>query len=167
MTSTRRIICICSGNICRSPMAVALLRPKLAARDISAVVISAGTLGIHGRRAAAFARRAIAEVDENMGQSIAEHRSQGVSSGLVQMADHLVVMAPRHEHHLQKMAPELGTRVVRLWEYAARDDHLDKIPDPVGHDLDVFRGCRDLIDDGLEHWLDDQFGDDRDCTGHD
>ena len=56
--TTIRSICICSGNICRSPMALALLREKYRRRQIPAVVISAGTLNIQGRRAADFARGA-------------------------------------------------------------------------------------------------------------
>lgn len=161
MTSTRRIIVICSGNICRSPMAVALLRPRLEQRRIPAVVISGGTLGIHGRRAAAFARQVIAELDADdtteMADCIGEHRSQGLSPAMLQMADDLVVMAPRHEHHIEQIAPALSDRVVRLWQYADVDIPLSKIFDPVGQDVEVFRRCRDLIGECLEHWLDDQF----------
>ena len=156
MNSTRRIICICSGNICRSPMAVALLRAKLEKRGTPAVVISAGTLGIQGRRAAEFARRAIAELDAEMAAIIEEHRSQGISPQLLGMADHIVVMAPRHEEAVRrKTSPAVAERLVRLWNYAPDDRSLRKIPDPVGHDAEVFRHCRDLIDTCTDNWLDE------------
>ncbi len=161
MTSTRRIIVICSGNICRSPMAVALLRHKLERRKVAAVVISGGTLGIHGRRAASTARRAITELDPDdeygMASRITEHRSQGLSPAMLQMADDLLVMAPHHEEYVSKLAPRAAGRVVRLWDYARVDIPLSKIPDPVGQDFEVFRRCRDIIDECLEQWLDEQF----------
>lgn len=119
------------------------------------MIISAGTLGIQGRRAAEFARRAIRELDDSMGDVIDEHRSQGISPTMLDVADHLVVMAPRHEEFVLKARPGLADRIVRLWEYAPKETRLRKIPDPVGHDADVFRHCRDLIDRCLERWLDE------------
>ena len=158
MNETRRIICICSGNICRSPMAVALLRQKLSRRAIAAVVISAGTLGIQGRRASPFARAAVVERDPDLAAIIDEHRSQGLSRGMVEMADHLLVMAPRHEQFIRRMRlPAASRRIVRLWEHARGNPPLGKIPDPVGRDADVFRHCCQLIDSGLDHWLDEAF----------
>lgn len=161
MSSTRRIIVICSGNICRSPMAVALLRHSLEERDIPAVVISGGTLGIHGRRASSQARRAITELDAEdqtgMVSCIAEHRSQGLSPAMLEMADELVVMAPRHERYIRQMAPRAADRIVRLWEFAEVDIPLTKIPDPVGQDFAVFRRCRDLIAECLERWIAENF----------
>lgn len=158
MNSTQRIICICSGNICRSPMAVAMLRYKLDRRQVPAMVISGGTLGIQGRRADEFARLAIAERSEAMREAIDEHRSQGISTQMLKMADHLMVMAPRHARYVHQHAPPLLKRVVRLWEYADGEKRLSKIPDPVGQDAEVFRLCRNLIENCLDNWLDEAFG---------
>ena len=135
-------------------MAVAILRAKLDDHGIAAVVISGGTLGLRGRRAANFARSAIAEIDDDgkMKQIIDEHRSQGLSAQMLQRADDIVAMAPKHVDHIERMAPGIGPRIVRLWEYAD-DDSLRKIPDPVGHDATVFRGCRDLIAACLDQWI--------------
>ena len=43
-----KLLFVCSGNICRSPMAEALAKRELERRDFPAVVTSAGTLGIFG-----------------------------------------------------------------------------------------------------------------------
>ena len=140
-------------------MAVALLRKKLNDRGISAVVISAGTLGIQGRRAAVFARQAIAEWNDEMSATIDEHRSQGLSPALMQMADDLVVMAPRHAQFVrQRASADVVKRLVPLWEYVPGDLNLKKIPDPVGQDAEVFRHCRNLIDQCLDRWLEVTFG---------
>lgn len=133
-------------------MAVALLREKFRMREQAAVVISAGTLGIQGRRAAEFARLAIAEHDEKMAAHIEEHRSQGVSPSLVEMADHLLVMAPKHEEYIRQYAPRAAQKIVRLWEFAL-DETLLQIDDPVGLGPIAFQHCRDLIDQCLDSWL--------------
>ncbi len=158
MSKTKRFICICSGNICRSPMAVALLRQRLEARNVPNLVISAGTLGIQGRRAARFARRAIAEVDDRLAQVIEGHRSQGISPSMLDVADFLIVMAPNHEEYVLRVRPAVADRIVRLWEYAPEGMNLRKIPDPVGHDAEVFRHSRNLIDQCLQNWLHDLYG---------
>jgi protein-tyrosine phosphatase len=154
---TVRAICVCSGNICRSPMAVALLREKYQARGVSALVISAGTLGIQGHRAADFARAAITEFGPAFARHIDEHRSQGLSPALAEMADHIIVMSSRHEAEILRHNPARAPSIVRLWEHApAEFGSLTKIPDPVGQGPEAFRTCRDLIDASLNHWLEEQ-----------
>ncbi|MFW5968284.1 MAG: hypothetical protein ACOCV2_12235 [Persicimonas sp.] len=143
-----RIVFVCSGNICRSPLAEALARQMLEERGRDAVLISAGTLGLQGRPAAANSVAAAAEI----GVEIEGHRSQGVSVPLLRMADYIVVMAPRHEVTLLRTAADLRPKIVRLWEYV--DEDLDGIPDPVGQDIEAFRTMRDRVKEGLESWLD-------------
>lgn len=145
---TLRIAFVCSGNICRSPMAAAFARHKLAARERSAVVVSAGTLGIVGHRAAEHAQTAMDEV----GISVRDHYSQGVQPAIMGAADHIVVMSPRHEAWFQERLRPVAHKVVRMWEFA--DTPLTQIDDPVGQDLAAFQRCRDLLDTCVERWLD-------------
>lgn len=151
MTKTLRIVCICSGNICRSPLAEALARKLLAEAKIPAVVISAGTLGIQGRPAARHTVSTAAEI----GLDVSSHRSQGVSMPLMRMADRLIIMAPQHEEALLRQDPSLASKIVRLWEYARDEERptLAEIPDPVSQDIAVFRRARALIEDGLNAWV--------------
>ena len=149
MSRTQRIVMVCSGNICRSPMAVVIAERLLAEAQIPHMIISGGTLNIHGRGADPLAQRAVAE----LGLDLSSHRSQGAQSGLLRMADHVVIMAPRHEDHLLRLDPSLRSKIVRLWEYSPEDEALDQIPDPVGHNEGVFRANRDLIKRCLEGWI--------------
>lgn len=149
MARTLRIVFVCSGNICRSPLAAAIAQRMLDAAKIPAVTISAGTLGLSGHSAAAHTITTAAEI----GLDLTSHRSQGVSLALMRMADHIVVMAPHHAQFLLQGDPTLAPRIVRLWEFARDDGQpLDHIPDPVGKDLFTFRRARDLIQQGLESW---------------
>lgn len=149
MADQLRIIFVCSGNICRSPMAAAIARGMLEDRDLSAVVISAGTLGITGREPAAFAKRALVEADIDPPST----RSQGISPPLLQRADYIPVMEPKHERAVRKAAPNNDSAVVRLWEYADRS--LEGIDDPVGEDIETFRETRDLIYQCIDAWFDE------------
>ena len=142
----KRVVFVCSGNICRSPMAAGMANTIFAEKGIPAAVISCGTLNIAHEHAA---RHAIAALQE-IGIDISSHRSQGVSLGLVRLGDAVVVMAPNHEAYLNKLAP--GLPIVRMWEYF--DSPLAEIEDPVGKDLDAFRACRDILEVCLRRWVD-------------
>ena len=83
---------------------------------------------------------------------ISSHYSQGVQTALLDVADHVFVMAPRHENYLRQHAPSAATKIVRMWEWA--EEPLSQIDDPVGQDLAAFRVCRDLLDRCLERWFD-------------
>ncbi len=142
----KRIVFICSGNICRSPMAAGLARDVLTKQKVPHVVISAGTLNINGQPAAKHAVEAMRLIDLD----IAGHRSQGVSKHLCAMADKLVVMAPVHEQALVEMDPSLAPKIQRMWAYSK--DQYDEIADPVGLDLDAFVICRDLLVECVNEW---------------
>lgn len=153
MTSTARIISICSGNICRSPIAAVLLERKLEERKAPSVIISAGTLGLTGHQAAVHARAAV----QALGLSLEGHRSQGISLPLLRMADHLLIMSTRHETAILSLDPALEERLVRLWHYDDETREGSGIPDPVGQDLLAFIACRDLLDRCLDAWIEERF----------
>ncbi|MEC9440674.1 MAG: hypothetical protein VYE40_06230 [Myxococcota bacterium] len=151
--STKRIAFVCTGNICRSPMAVALAKPIFEERGISVVIISGGTLGLINRPAASNAVAAVAD----LGLDLKSHRSQAAQPALMRMADHIVVMAPRHKQELVARDPGLSPKIVQLWDFYpedAEDAPLDQIDDPVGKDLEAFRQSRDIIKACLERWAD-------------
>ena len=152
MSKTLRIVFVCSGNICRSPLAAGLARQLLAEAEIPAVLISAGTLGLNGRSAAPHTVTTAGEI----GVDLSRHRSQGVSIALMRMADRIVVMAPQHEDELLRSDASLRPKIVRLWDYANEPGKplLTHIPDPIGKDIETFRHARDLIQQALVAWVD-------------
>ncbi|MBI2375285.1 MAG: hypothetical protein HYV07_14920 [Deltaproteobacteria bacterium] len=137
----KRVMVICSGNICRSPMAAAMVEKSLRDAKVPSVVISAGTLGINGQPAAANA----ITVMKQIGIDISSHRSQGVSAQMLTFADHLIVMEPIHEAFVRQKAPTVESRIQRMWDYAEPRGRLPLIPDPVGQELEAFAACRDEL----------------------
>lgn len=147
--STLRVMFVCSGNICRSPIAAGWARQKFEQRGDDARIVSAGTLGIVGKPAASFGQLAM----EEAGIDISDHYSQGVQPAMVEAADWVVVMSPRHEDFLMQHLPHTADKLVRLWEYAS--DDIDQIDDPVGQGVEAFRICRDRIEECVEAWIED------------
>ena len=146
---TLRLAMICSGNICRSPLAHVLAQRIFPEHGIPVAVISAGTLHINGSPAAAEAIAAAAEI----GLSLTSHRSQGAQPSLLRFADHIVVMEEHHAKKLLQRAPDLAPRIVRLWQhYDGPLGPLTGISDPVGKNLDAFRACREVLEIALERW---------------
>ena len=147
MSDTIRIVFVCSGNICRSPMAAGLAKKHARENGVSAAVLSCGTLGIVGHPAAQPGVEAMAEI----GEPIDGHRSQGVQRAILDVADWIVVMAPKHEEALRAFEG-FESRIVRMWEWA--EHPMAKIEDPVGQDITAFRACRDLLDGCVKRWMD-------------
>ncbi len=148
---TPRIIFVCSGNICRSPLAAGMAKAKLDEAGVASVIISAGTLQLTGKPAASNSVAAGAAI----GVDISSHRSQGLTRPLMERADYLVVMSPSHAAFISKHVPSATSKVVRLWDYV---DGYDQIADPVGMDLDAFVECRDLMDRALDEWIRTEWG---------
>ncbi|MDZ7379944.1 MAG: low molecular weight protein arginine phosphatase [candidate division KSB1 bacterium] len=145
MSRRFRILFVCSGNSCRSPMAEGILRAKLPPHLRHRILIrSAGTLGIDDAPATPLAIRAAAE----RGADISAHRSQGVSKKLVDWADLILVMEQDHVRFLKKHYPEAGERVYLLRTFARPPQEIadnGEVPDPIGGDLTTYRECADLI----------------------
>ncbi len=132
-------------------MAEAIAERVLERRGTSGMAISAGTLGIVGRSAAAHAVRALDEIDLDL----SNHRSQGISTGLLARADAIPIMTPDHGRTIVDRSFDLESSLVPLWRYTDHPATDEGITDPVGGDLEAFRECRDILVDCIDHWFDE------------
>jgi protein-tyrosine-phosphatase len=108
------ILVVCTGNICRSPIAEGLLKAELARRfgDGAPRVTSAGTAGWEGSPATPEGVAAAAE----LGVDISGHRARKVRGELLREADLIVCMAGEHRDRLSVQLPELAGRTFTLKE---------------------------------------------------
>ncbi|MFQ5415317.1 MAG: L-threonylcarbamoyladenylate synthase [Phycisphaerae bacterium] len=147
-----RLLFVCTGNTCRSPMAAALARAAIAKRlgcdasDLPALGVhieSAGTSGGGGGAAdhaiAVMARRGI---------DVSGHRSRSLTTALIEQADHIYTMTAAHEESVMRMAPSARRRVTRL--LGDRD-----VVDPFGGTEDDYERTAQAIDAGLAVRLED------------
>jgi glycine hydroxymethyltransferase len=142
----KTILFVCTGNVCRSPMAEGLMRQFLNGRnDIS--VISAGMNAPVGAVASQAAVTALSE----HGIDLAGFRSQQVTEQLLRRASHVFAMTADHMRLLDLYFPESSAKVRLLGEFSRLGGD---IPDPIGQGLGTYRRCRDVIKSSLAQILD-------------
>jgi len=118
------VLMVCTGNICRSPMAAALLRARLREGQGRGEwgVVSAGIRAPDGRPPSAYA---MAEMEER-GIDIRGYRSQGVAEKLMREADVVLVMTRHHGEALAAAFPDQAGKVHLLSEMVGKTyDILD------------------------------------------
>lgn len=149
MSARKVILVVCTGNVCRSPMATGLLRDRLAevGLDDEFEVVSAGTWALSGSPAADYSRQVMAE----RGISISDHRARMVSETDVAAAALILVMEEGHREALLAEFAAARSKVHLMSEVIGK--RYD-IADPYGSDLDLYVHCAahlaGIIDAGLD-----------------
>jgi protein-tyrosine-phosphatase len=130
------ILVLCTGNVCRSPIAEGMLRDALQRRFGSqgVSVASAGTAGWEGSGAMPESVQAAAE----RGVDIGGHVAQRLTPGMLQRSDLVLCMAGEHRDHVGAVFPEAAARAFTLKELARLTE--EEPPDhPQGPDVLVER----------------------------
>jgi protein-tyrosine-phosphatase/predicted ATP-grasp superfamily ATP-dependent carboligase len=136
----RRLLILCFGNICRSPLAAALLARELGVVRPDIDVAQAGFVAREGR---ASPPHAIAEAGR-MGIDLAAHASRYAHDEEVAAADAILVFDSLNIAELARRGLPVAGRVAMLGDFARRPDEVD---DPYGHSAEVFHGTYARIAD--------------------
>jgi protein-tyrosine phosphatase len=131
-----RVLFVCTGNTCRSPMAAAVLVDELGPDAARVEVRSAGTSAVEGQPASAGTR----QVASARGMDLSAHRSRRVTAQMVRDADFVFVMEPLHRKALEALgAPAERVHVVS--EFPAPGDPGLPVSDPFGASSEAYEEC--------------------------
>ncbi len=135
-----RVLFICTANICRSPMAGGIFDALAEDMRLSFRSESAGVAALVKEPAAPHAVRAM----EELGIDIRGHRARQVDEAVIQSADLVLTMTPRHRETLHRNFPEFREKIRTLPEYSTGS--ATGIADPYGYDFSVYRtSAREIL----------------------
>lgn len=148
-----QILFVCTGNLCRSPMAEALLRQKLDTEfHDRVIVISAGTHAMYDLPATFRGQEAAMFYEINLSQ----FRSQPITPHLLNHSDLILVMEPGHAEIIRQMNPTAAPRTFLLREFARSSDlppgNLE-VMDPISGDQRVYLKVYQELNDEIERIL--------------
>jgi protein-tyrosine phosphatase len=141
-----RVLFVCSGNTCRSPLAAALAARQVEAGATSRriQVSSAGT----GAWAGAPASDGSARAAQRHGLDLSHHRASPLDGDAVQAADLILVMAPHHLGAAERLGGAGKSHLLSAYARGAGDPlGGDPVSDPFGGDDEVYEATFRELDD--------------------
>ena len=146
-----KVLFVCDGNICRSPLAAEYLRHRAVREGLSHVVVdSAGILGIKGAPAAPLS----VEVGKEAGLDLTRHRSRGVTVADARTSDLVLAMTLTQLETLARRFPEGGQRRLLLRAFENSPDPRGGAPeldDPVAGPIEGYKEAFDIIRKCIDH----------------
>ena len=136
-----KILFVCTGNTCRSPMAEALLRKKAKEEGLDLEVDSAGIFAIDG---GPISDKSI-EVLRRDGIYIEDYKSQMASEELLKKQDLVLTMSRGHKTSLLSSYDFLDKKVYTMKEYAYNIE--EDVLDPFGGSLDIYLSTKEELEE--------------------
>ena len=135
------VLFVCSGNICRSPLAAALFEKKLRALGIDDVFVeSAGTMDLEGRGAS----RSALEVAADNGLDLSHHVSRQVNRSMLEGVDIIVAMTKAHAEYIAAILSGVEKKTIVL-----------DVPDPYGLQKQTYEAAFAMIEEATPSIIDE------------
>lgn len=141
----KKIMFICTGNICRSAMADGLMKKLVKDSNKDIEVYSCGIFAEDGDMPTFNAIEAIKEYDVDL----KSHRATNIRDSKIEEMDIILCATISHKNNVISMYPNLKDKVFTIKEYANFDKSDLDIPDPWGYDIETYRFCASTISNCL------------------
>ena len=140
----QHILVVCTGNICRSPVAAAMLAATLPGRRVD----SAGLGALVGHCVEPTARE-LAEAD---GLDVANHQARQLTEAMLQAADLILVMSEGQRHAVADLAPAALGKTMLLGKWLDGGKGRE-IPDPYRKSREAFEHVHGLLREATAAWV--------------
>ena len=141
----KTILFLCTGNVCRSPMAEGLFRHAVKGRG-EFRILSAGLGAMDGQPPTNHSVQAMRE----LGIDISHQRSRALTAELVRSADLILGMTHSHTDTVALLYPKAAEKTFLLREFDETLEPYEKdISDPIGSPYHIYVECRDQIEQGI------------------
>ena len=147
-----KLLFVCTGNTCRSPMAETIFKQKLAQRlgrrveDLPALGFTVGSAGMSAMPGGRATYEAI-ETMRAIGLDLERHRSRQVTETLVRQSDLILTMTQGHRQAILSHFPDVAPKVKTIC-VDGRD-----VADPVGHPIAAYERAAAILDEELAPWV--------------
>lgn len=142
------ILTVCTGNICRSPIAEGILKRRLAPAS-EVLVSSAGTHAMEDNSPTEFA----VLVSGEKGIDISNHRARRLDSRIIRESTFILCMERSHIEEVLSLDTCASGKVYNLADFSGTPGKLRRISDPYGCGLPEYRECFRNIDDCIRNFL--------------
>ena len=137
----RRVLFVCTGNVCRSPMAAAIFNDLAKEKGLSIRAESAGVAALKGRPMTPEAEAVLEEIGVRFG---GEHRGRQVDGPMLDGADLVLTMGPWHLAEIRRAFGDVPHEVCTLPEYVGFSAE-EEIYDPYGRAMNAYRAVAHQI----------------------
>lgn len=146
-----KVLMVCLGNICRSPMAEGLLRHKLRQLNIDIETDSAGTAGYH---IGSKPDHRMIETAAKFGVDISDLRARQFKPTDLDEFDYIFAMDKENQVNIKHLAKnENGREKVRLFLEYVDYPNYDEVPDPYYGSMKDFEFVFNLLDDATDKFI--------------